>query len=538
MNPTSNPARPKPRGVTPPDPRGVTPTPPAMAVTRRTVLGGLGAGLWGAAARARDSVLMVVSPWEIRGLDPAQSGYVFLRLSVAETLVRPDREGIMRPGLARRWDADADGLTWRFWLPTDRYFHDLTPVSAQAVVDCLNTSRANTGNALRRVPIDAIVAEADTVVFRLSRPFAILPTYLAASGSIVLGPGSYNAQRGVERIVATGPYRVTGLDGRHRVETEAMTPATGNAPAVRRVRYQAVTDGETRARMVESGDADLAVNLPPVSADRLRRGRAARVLSMPIPRARFIALNLNVAPLDDLRVRQALSLAIDRAGAARAILRNPEAAADRLLPPFLREWQDPATPPLRTDPDVARRLLREAGWQLGPNGICQRDGRSLSLELFTSANRPELPVLAEAMQAQWRDIGIDVRIRLGDSEDIPRIRADGSMQMALVARTYAQIPDPIGSIADDFVSPSPNGWASVGWRSEALETAVQRYAVTADPLERTAVRQTIARVLQAELPVIPHSWYDQVVAFSRRVEPVPIDPFETTYGIPDIGWAG
>ncbi len=529
MNPTLN--------LAPPMPRCVMPTSPAMAVTRRTLFGVVGAGVWMGPARAQDGVLVVVSPWEVRGLDPAQSGYVFLRLSVAETLVRPDTECILRPGLSERWETDADGLTWRFSLQADRYFHDLTPVSAQAVVDCLNTSRATTGNTLRRVPIEAVVAEAGAVVVRLSRPFATLPAYLAASGSIILGPSSYNAQRGVERIVATGPYRVTGMDGRHGIETQAMTPATGNAPAVRRVRYQAVTDGETRARMVEAGDADLAVNLPPVSADRLRRGRAERVVSMPIPRARYVALNLNVAPLDDLRVRQALSLAIDRAGAARAILRNPDAAADRLLPPFLREWRDPAMPPLRTDPDAARRLLREAGWSPGPNGICQRDGRSLSLELFTSANRPELPILAEAMQAQWRDIGIEVRIRLGDSEDIPRIRADGSMQMALIARTYAQIPDPIGSINDDFVSPSPNGWASVGWRSEALENAVQRYTVTADPSERTAARQTIAGVLQAELPVIPHSWYDQVVAFSRRVDPVAIDPFETTYGIPDINWA-
>jgi peptide/nickel transport system substrate-binding protein len=502
------------------------------------MLGAVAAGLLPSdAASARDAVLVVVSPWEIRGLDPAQSGYVFLRLSVAETLVRPDGDGILRPGLSARWDTDADGLTWRFSLHADRHFHDLAPVTPQAVVDCLNTSRATTGNALRRVPIDAIMAEVGTVVIRLSRPFAGLLAYLAASGSIILGPGSYNAQRAVERIVATGPYRVIGMDGRHTIETQALTPRTGNTPAIRHVRYQAVVDGETRARMVEAGDADLAVNLPPVSADRLRRGRTARVLSMPVPRARYVALNLNVPPLGDLRVRQALSLAIDRTGAARAILRNPEAAADRLLPPFLREWHDPATPPLRTDPDSARRLLREAGWSPGPTGICQRDGQSLSLELFTYANRPELPILAEAMQAQWRDVGIEVRIRLGDSEDIPKIRADGSMQMALVARTYAQIPDPIGSITDDFVSPSPNGWASVGWRSEALENAVQRYTVTGDPAERQAAGQTIARVLQAELPVIPHSWYDQVVAFSRRVDPVAIDPFETTYGIPDINWA-
>ena len=514
---------------------------PALAQTGISESGTVGAGTVGAGTVESGTsgsgtvarTLRVVAPWDLRGLDPARGGFVFQRLSVADTLVATDREGRFLPSVADMWSVAPDGLTWRFRIGTSRRFHDGSPVTPGSVVNALTIARAATGNALRRVPITAIASDDAEVVIHLSGPFSILPAYLASASALILAPDAYGPDGRVRTMIGSGPYRVTKIDGAFVVETTA----TDAGPAIRRVQYRAVPDGETRARLAEAGDAELAFNLPPAAADRLRRGRHVEVAAVPIPRARYVALNVGLPLFADLRVRQALSFAIDRVGAARVILRNPAAAADQLLPPFLADWRDPATLPLRTDRAAAEALLDAAGWKPASGGVRTKDGTRLSFELFTYAARPELPVLAEAMQANWRDLGIEARIRLGDSEEIPQLRASGKLESALVARGYAQVPDPVGTLTDDFVTPVAAGWASAGWRSASLEVAIQTYRSSRDPVEQAAARYRITDILQRELPVIPHSWYDQVVAFSRALDGRFIDPYERTYAIADLRWA-
>lgn len=510
----------------------------SWTTTRRSLIGALTAAAQPFRnARAQDRTLRIVTPLEFRGIDPARGGYVFLRMSIAETLVAPDREGRLLPSLATAWTADEDGLTWRFFLRPDRAFHDGTPVTAEAVAKALDHGRRAPAGALRLVPVEEVRAEDGAVVFRLTRPFGVLPAYLADYSAIILGPSSYDETGRVVRIIGTGPYRASRIEGSHLVESRAVDGIASGGPAIQAAIYRAVPDGETRARMAEAGDAEIAFNVQPVAADRLRRNPRLEVASLPIPRTRFISLNARMPGLGDGRVRRALSLALDRAGVARAILRNPAAAADQLLPPFLSEWRDPTAAPLRYDPDAARRLLDEAGWRPGPDRIRTRDGQRLAFELFTYAARPELPAVAEAAQAQWRAIGVEARIRLGDAEDIPALHRSGRLQTALVARNYGVLPDPIGTLADDFLPASTVGFGPVGWRSSELEDAVAHYRSSTDASVQARLRPRIAGILQAEMPVIPHSWYDLVVAVARRVEGVAIDPFEASYGIPAMRWA-
>ena len=75
-------------------------------------------------AAAQERALRIVSPWEISGIDPAQSGYFFTRLQIAETLVGADDGGLPQPGLAASWALSDDRLTWRFALRPTAMFHD------------------------------------------------------------------------------------------------------------------------------------------------------------------------------------------------------------------------------------------------------------------------------------------------------------------------------------------------------------------------------------------------------------------------------
>ncbi len=484
------------------------------------------------AAGAQERPLRVVAPFEILGLEPAQAGHIFLRMDVAETLVTFNRDGTAAPALAQSWTLSDDRREWRFRLRGDARFHDDTPVTAEAVAASLQRSRGK-GGVLSQIALASIAAEQGTVVIRTPEPFAPLPAFLANYSSIILAPASFDAAGNVARILGSGPYRVTCLALPLTLEAERFPGWTGTAPAFARVAYLSVAQGESRATMAESGEADLALTLPPTAMRRLASNPQVELRSEPVPRTRILLVNTRDPLLADLRARRAISLAIDRAGMAAGILRNPAAAATQLLPPVLAGWHDPALAPLAHDPAEARRLLAELGWKPGADGILVRDNRRFRLSLRTLTVFPELPTMAAALQAQLREIGIEVEVQSVGAAEIPAARADGSLQLALGARNYALVPDTLGVLQEDF-GPEGAVWGAMGWSSPALLDAFRQLGATFDAAARAAPRRVVTGILQQELPVIPLSWLDYNLAVSRRVTNVRFDPYELSYGLRDI----
>lgn len=494
--------------------------------------------LWHAPpAVAQDRAFRVIAPWDIRGLEPARSGFVFQRIGVAETLVTVDTEGRFVPALASAWQPGPDGRSWRFTLRAGARFHDGTPVTAEAVATSLDRARAGQASPLAPVPFESIRAEdSSTLLVTTTEPFALLPAFLAHAASVVLAPAAVDTEGRVISMIATGPYKVARIDGATLVEAEAVLPTDAGGPPIQRVVYRAVEDGETRARIAEAGEAEMVLNLLPAVAERLRRNPQIDVKIEPLPRNRYLKLNAGHPALSDIRVRRAISFTIDRAGIARAILRNRDTAATQLLPPLLAEWHQKDLAPLTYDPARARALLDEVGWRPGPGGIRVKDGRRLTLEILTHPSRPELPVMAQAIQASLRDIGMETTIRTGHSDQIIQGHQDNTVQIALTSRSFVLLPDPLGTIAQDFGARA-GAWGRMNWRSPELEGLIERYQRTFDASGLAPLRRRIVEILQDELPVIPVSWFDQVTAVSEAVTGYTPDPFEASYHIQRMRWA-
>ncbi|MDP9991874.1 peptide/nickel transport system substrate-binding protein [Variovorax boronicumulans] len=514
--------------------------------TRRRALQFLAAGPATAVAAASTALLaqpataraplQIVGPWEIAGLSPASSGHVFTRMQITETLMNASDDGLPLPGLAERWRVSGDGLAWHFTLRAAARFHDGTALTAVAVVRCLQAARVAPA-LLSQAPIRSVEAEsAGVVVIRLTQPYGALPALLAHSSTMVLAPASYAADGAVRSIVGSGPYRVVSMAPPQHVEAAVFDGYDGPRPAIERVRYLAAGRSETRALMAEGGQADLAYGLDPASLVRLRKRGRVQVDTVTLPRTVILKVNAALPALNDVRVRQALSLAIDRAGIAKALLRDPELAATQLFPSTMAAWHHSALPPLKQDPDAAARLLAEAGWRRAPDGLRDASGQPLRLSLRTFPDRPELPLIASALQEQWRQAGIAVQVSIGNSGDIPLGHRDGSLQLGLAARNYATVPDPTGTLMQDFGA-SGGDWGAMGWRSDAVVRALSELSRGTSSAARTAVlRMQVTTVLHAELPVIPITWYRQQVAVGRRLEGVSLDPLERSYRLTAMRW--
>jgi peptide/nickel transport system substrate-binding protein len=486
-------------------------------------------------AVAQERVLSVVSPWEISSLEPARAGYILQRMQVAETLMDADDSGLPKAGLAASWSVSADGLTWRFKLRAGAQFHDGTPVTGADALKALERARIAPA-ALASAPIASMVADGDTIAITTSAPFVALPAFLAHSSTLVLAASSFGPDGAIKSIVGSGPYKITTLAPPQKMEVELHQGWSGPKPQVAKASYLAAGRGETRALMAEAGQADLAFTLDPASYTRLSSNQTVKTEAVSIPRVIQMKVNAGHPFLSDPRARQAISLAIDRAGIAKAILRDQESNPSQLFPKALAEWHNSALAPLATDIARAKVLLAELGWKPGAGGTLQRGTETFRLTLRTFPDRPELPLIAAAIQDQLKEIGIDLQVAVLNSSEIPAGHKDGTLELALLARNYALVPDPIGTVLQDF---GANGgdWGAMKWANAEMATTLTELSKTTEPARRGALRGTVARIIHAELPVVPIAWYRHTAAISKRIAGATIDPLERSYRLTDITWA-
>ena len=446
-----------------------------------------------------------------------------------------DGTGAPRGGLAESWSTSEDGLTWRFVLRKGAVFHDGTPLTAEAVVNSLKIAQGKPG-VVSRAPVADMRAEGGEVVIALNEPFAPLAAFLAHSSTQILAPASYGADGTAVAVIGTGPYRIVSLEPPQKMTIARFDGYWGEKPAIAEAVYLAAGRGETRALMAESGDAHIVFNLDPASVARLKTRDGLDVRSVAIPRVVNVKVNAGHPLLADAQVREALSLAIDRKGIAQGILRQPDMAADQIFPPGMGPWHFDDVPALGLDLDKARALLAGAGFVKGEDGMLSRDGAPFAVRLLTYSDRPELPLIATAMQSQLKAVGIAAEVVIGNSSEVPSSHQNGTLELALVARNFSLVPDPIGTLMQDF-GPAGGDWGAMNWANEDVVAAIARLAKGENEADAASDRKLIVSTLQAELPVIPVVWYQQTAAISTRLNGVEIDPFERTYGISAMSWA-
>lgn len=488
------------------------------------------------ASAPADRTLVVAGPYEVHNLDPTTAGGLFTRLEVAETLVATDLDGTLVPGLATSWDVSADQLAWTFELRETATFHDGTDVEAGAVVTALTRAHATEGTPLSTAPIAEVDGEGDTVIVSLTEPFASLPAVAADTTGQVLASASYAEDGSVTAVIGSGPYEVVEVTAPTTVVLTAAETWDGDAAAISDLRYQSVGRAEARALMARSGEAHVVLGMDPTALAGLADAEGLSTLSVTLPRTVLLKVDAGDEILGDPTVRQALSLALDRAGMAQAILLDGELAATQLFPPSLAEWHDEELAPLGQDVAEAQRLLAEAGWTPGDDGVLVKDGQRLAITLRTFPDRSELPPLATAVQASLAAVGVEVEVLVGNSSEIPAAHADGSLDLALFTRNFALVPDPLVTLLTDL-DPAGADWGAMNWQDDGVTGALTELADGADGADAEAAREAITSTLQEELPLIPVAWYRQNAVIAGAVDGLELDPLERSWRISSAEWS-
>lgn len=478
--------------------------------------------------------LTIVTPWEITSEDPSKSGYIFQRLQLAETLVDADEKGKLLPALADSWSSNGAGDEWTFKLRPMVKFHDGSVLTADNVIQSLQTA-LNKPTPLKNTQIKDIRAlDSQTVLFKLEQPLLSFPAYLAHATTIILASSAFDQQNNVVNIIGTGPYQAVKIEAPQKIEQRAFTDYWGEKAKIEQITYLANSRSETRTLLAQSKPNYLVFNLDPASISRLQQDPNLNIQSQSI--ARTIQFKVNAAhPLfADVNVRQALSDAIDRQGIAQSVLRIDNGAAEQIVPEAFSDWRLNVESKQPDYSSIKQRLI-DLGYQTDEQGRLVKEGKPFQFTLRTFSDRPELPIIATALQNQWKQIGIDVAVSVGNFSEIPAGHQDGSLEMGLYARNYGLVPDLMGALVQDF-DPKGGDWGVMNWSNQELTAALTMLQTSTDAGEQTQLKQKVAEIIYQQRPITPVVYYQQNAVAAKALKGLEIDPFERSFKLNKLYW--
>ncbi|MDR9829098.1 ABC transporter substrate-binding protein [Vibrio sp. FNV 38] len=491
--------------------------------------------LLGYQAIDKEQTLTIGGPFEFTSQDLAKDGYIYTRMQVAESLVEVQADGGLAPKLAKSWQVSGDGLIWQIELKENVLFHDGQPLSVESVLNSYEYALQKPG-VIQQLPLKNLSASNNSLVIELEEPFRPLLSILAHYSLAILSPESYDEAGNVIHIHGTGPFQVAVLAPPHKLNVKRFDNYHAGLPQINEVHYLTGHRAESRALQAQSGQADIIYTLDPASLDMLERSDVVEVISESIPRTVVIKLNNEHEYLNHKDVRKALSLALDREGISSHIIRVPDSEAYQLFPPALSQWHLSQLEHQSRNLDLARSLLEQQGWQPNEHGILHREGELFEINMVTYADRPELTVIATAIQAQFKEVGIEMTISVDNSSAIPARHHDGTLELALVARNFGTISDPLGILLEDSLSHHGSDWGHMNWSSEELNRIFAQMTSSNDQ-EYPVLAQQAAEILADEMPLIPVTFYTQQVAVNKRVANFIFDPFENNYRASEMYFA-
>lgn len=447
---------------------------------------------------------------------------------IYDPLVRKDAHFNLQPWLATNWDRP-DPLTWVFHLRSGVLFTDGHPLTSADVAWSIRSMTNGAIITAKGGAFKAITAvdtpDSLTVIVHTNTPQPSLLFNLSDGlfGVVEKGAGE---DEGLHPI-GSGPFRFVSQvqDKEVILDRNPNYWAGAPSPTIQRVRFQVVPDTITAALEMEKGSADVESNVLTMDmvhalSDRARKSVHPDLIVATGPGARVDYLNFNVQDpaLRDPRVRQAIAFAIDRPALIAALWRGHARLADTLLPPG--HWASAPDIDLTHYPhNIARAdaLLNAAGLKPGPDGI------RLHLAIKTSTDETAR-LEAQAMQAELRQVGIDLTLRSAEFGTFYSDITKGAFQMYIL-RWIGSNEDPDIFHYCYATAMFPPRGANRGHYSNSRADALLRAAsATTDESLRQQDYIQIQQILSQDLPAIPLWYPDNVVVHSARLADITLDP--------------
>jgi peptide/nickel transport system substrate-binding protein len=451
-----------------------------------------------------------------------------------------------QPYLAESWELQADTAVV-FRLRQGVRWHDGQPVTAHDVLftfDMAKNPQAASiiGSSFLQEVQSARVVDDHTIVFRFARPhaqpldnffWAPAPRHLLQD----VAPAEMRNAPFNRQPVGSGPFRFASWRANEQLALQRnpdFPEAMGGPTAAGRVVFRVIPEASTMLAELLTGNIHVHIPVTPEQVRQIRNNADTELFAYPGRTFHYIGWNNARPPFNDVRVRRAMTYAIDRQEIIDALLHGEGRMATGPIPP----WHplDPGIEPLPHDPARAGRLLDEAGWvDRDGDGIREDAQRQrLSFTMLSSDDALRRAVV-EVVQAQLRRVGADVQVRVMEFQTMLQ-RHRGRDFDAVFTNweldnfNVASAPMSLFHSRQADIERSPNR-SSV--RIPRLDAAMERGMLATEAGAQRAAWLEFARILQEEQPFTFMFWLNELAAARRTVHGVAMDPRGELRTLPD-----
>jgi peptide/nickel transport system substrate-binding protein len=439
-----------------------------------------------------------------------------------------DGPGVLTPQLAESYRVLGGGTEIRVLVRDDVKFHDGTRFAVTDAQYSLDMARSSAVRAPRLrealsdvISIDLVgprelrlaLRKPNAYVLRALAEIPMLPEHVYRAGTT---PGSrpipLDRHPKNRAPVGTGPYRFVRWDKGARIVLARNVDYWGKPPAIDDLEFVVEPDAAKALMRAKRGELDVVPALAPVHYPDQANAMQSdfQPLRLRPPRLRYVVVNLRRPPLDDVRVRQALALLVDRRKLTAELNRGMvRAVAGPVWPGGPGDAPSPATPAF--DPAAAGELLTQAGWtDTDGDGVRELNGQKLRVVLLSGSDArgdAERDLLVGGL----RKAGFAVEVRSGDPAVLLNRLKSGDFELAMIDWRARSDED-----LDALVSTGgARNWG--GYSSKAMDAAIAAAEAAWEPATRVARVAEIGRLMATDWPIVPMYAADPIGLVHRRV---------------------
>ncbi len=471
--------------------------------------------LSGTVLAAQDTI-RIASPNKVTVLDPilsAAAGNIEAYGQLYARLLRKDADGTLQPGLAESWEISEDGLTYTFEL-RDAKFSDGTEITAEDAAFSLNRVSKDEKSAYPAAfaPVKEFTAiDEDTLQLTLEHPSAPMLSNLEIFNAGIVSKDDVE-ERGEDAFaadpVASGPYMVKDWKPNDRLSLTANPNFWREGlPKIKNVELIEVSDDNARATMAMAGEIDVNRGVPWAQVDEVDNTDGVSVALEPSTVLYLVLPNHNEAPFDNLAVRKAAAMALDRAAITNAVTLGNAEVANSTLSNAL-SYHDASLQPPAYDPAAARKLLEDEGL--------------LGTEI-TMMITPTFEQLATLLKAQWDAVGFKTTVERVDAGLWWSKMAEGDYQVT-VNWYYNETEDPDLAVRWALCDTCGSKSYYTNYHNEELNKLTDEALREQDEAKRAELYSKIQQISLEELAQIPLYYAPFSNAYSDRVTGLTLTP--------------
>lgn len=439
-------------------------------------------------ALAKGDTLTIAAPSDAKTLDPhgtPESSSHSVMKQIYEALVTYDDNQNIVPLLAEKWEALEGNYGYKFTLKKGVKFHNGEELKADDVLFSFQRATGPNAGAIHALssyidPKGLEVLDDYTVVVRTKQPMG--SSFLASMNHPW---ASILNRKAVEQFgkdygmnpVGTGKFKFDSWSKGDRITLTAFDGYHAEKAKIKKIVLRTVIEAASRTIELESGAVDLAVEVPTIDVKRLQENKNLVTILQPSQMIFHLGMDtLHKKPYNDVRVRQALNLAVNRAGIVKAVFKGYAEAASGPISSAIKYSKAKTTPVPKVDIAKAKQLLAEAGY---PNGF--------KTELLT-ADRTDYINIATVLQENFRHIGVECEIKVFEwGTYIDAIRTPGHAPYVMAWWGGAPALDPFFFYGPQFHSVAAGQTNRAFLKDPEIDALLDKGASLSDGPEREAV---------------------------------------------------